>query len=109
LLLGISSLIFRVYLTLVKAVTLILKHATFLRISMTSKAALTNAELNYQKANIDVTIQEHLTACASEQSVEQFVVFIMSTDICLLMFLILLCQYLISLLVSSQSSAHTGT
>jgi hypothetical protein len=68
-------------LTLVKAVTLILKHATFLRISIPPKSALTNAALNYQKANIDVTIQQHLTACASKQSVEQFVGFIMSTDI----------------------------
>ena len=73
--------IFRVYLTLVKAVTLILKHATLLRTSMSAKSALTIAELNYQKANVDVTIQQHLTACAAEQSVEQFVDFVMSTDI----------------------------
>jgi hypothetical protein len=73
--------IFRIYLTLVKAVTLILKHATFLQISISSKSALISTELNYQKANVDVTIQQHLTACGSEQSVEQFVGFIMSTDI----------------------------
>jgi hypothetical protein len=72
----------------VKAVTLILKHATFLRISISSKSALANTELNYQKANIDVIIQQHLTACASKQSVEQFVGFIMSTDIGLFIFLI---------------------
>ena len=78
--------IFRVYLTLVKAVTLILKHATFLSASMSSKSALTNAEQKYRKGNIDVTIQEYLTACAAKQSVEQFVGFIMSTDISLFVF-----------------------
>jgi len=76
---------------LLHAVTLILKHATLLRTSMSAKSALANIELNYQKANIDATIQQHLTACAAEQTVEQFVGFIMSTDI-----------------VSSQSSAHSG-
>jgi len=69
------------HLHLILAVTLILKHATFLHISDFSESALTNVGLNYQKANVDVTIQQHLTACASEQSVEQFVGFIMSTDI----------------------------
>jgi hypothetical protein len=81
------TFLFRVYLTLVKAVTLILKHATLSRISMSPKSALTNAEQKYQKANIDVTIQQHLTACAAEQSEEQFVSFIMSTDIGLFIFL----------------------
>ena len=82
--------IFRVYLTLAKAVTLILKHATLLRTSMSlgPKSALTNAELDYQKAKVDVTIQQHLTSCAAEQSVEQFVGFIMSTDIGLFTFLL---------------------
>jgi hypothetical protein len=54
---------------------------------MSAKSALTNAEKKYRKANIDVTIQQHLTACAAEQSVEQFVGFIMSTDIGLFIFL----------------------
>ena len=89
--------IFRIYLTLVKAVTLILKHATFLQISISSKSALTSAELSYQKANVDVAIQQHLTACALEQSVEQFVGFIMSTDILwcgtLQLFHIMICQH----------------
>jgi hypothetical protein len=79
--------IFRLYLTPLKAVTLILKHATLLQTSMSPKLALTDAQLNYQKANFDVTIQQHLTACAAEQSVEQFVGFIMSTDIGLFIFL----------------------
>ena len=99
---------FRVYLTLAKAVTLILKHATFLWTSMSSKSALTKAEKQYQKANIDVTIQEHLTASAAKQSEEQFVGFIMSTDISLFLFFHLPHQDLIILSVSSQSSAHTG-
>jgi hypothetical protein len=70
-----------VYLTFVKAVTLILKHATFLRSSNLPKAALTNVDLNYQKANIDKSIQQYLMAYASELSVEKFATFIMGTDI----------------------------
>ena len=73
--------IVRVHLTLVKAVTLILKHATFLRSSLSQESALIIADLNYQKAKIDVTIKEHLKACAPELSVEQFVGFIMNTTI----------------------------
>jgi len=68
------------YLHLMLAVTLILKHATLLR-SSPSPVALTNVELNYQKANIDESIQQYLTACTSEPSVEQFAGFIMHTDI----------------------------
>jgi hypothetical protein len=68
----------------VEAVTLILKHATLLQTSNLPEAALTNAELNYQKANIDESIQQYLTAYASELSVEQFTNFIMGTDIGLL-------------------------
>ena len=78
----------RVYLTFEKAVTLILKHATFLRLSHLPKAALTYAELDYQKANIDMTIQQHLVTHGPEHSVEQFAGFIMSTNIglCILPF-----------------------
>ena len=68
-------------LTFEKAVTLILKHATFLRISNVPESALIYAELDYQKANIDVAIQQHLMAHASEHSVELFAEFIMGTDI----------------------------
>jgi hypothetical protein len=98
--------IVRVYLILVKAVTLMLKHATFLRISILPKSALTNVELNYKRANIDETIKQHLKMSASEQSMEQFVHFIMNTDIGLFMFFYLSHQYLI-FLVLSQSSAHS--
>jgi len=69
------------HLHLIIAVTLILKHATLLQHSNSPKLALTNADLIYQKANIDVAIQQHLIAHASEYSVEQFAGFIMSTDI----------------------------
>ena len=83
--------IFRVYLTFAKAVTLILKHATLLRTSMSPNSALTNVDQNYQKANVDVIIQQHLTVHVAEQSVAksvaQFVDFVMSTDIGLLIFL----------------------
>jgi hypothetical protein len=65
----------------VKAVTLILKHATLLLTSNQQKEALTNVDLNYQKANIDESIKQYLMACASELSVEQFASFIMGTDI----------------------------
>jgi len=63
------------------AVTLILKHATLLRLSNLPNLALSCADLDYQKANIDVAIQQHLIACAPEPSVEQFACFIMGTDI----------------------------
>ena len=72
---------FRVYLTFKQAVTFILKHATFLRHSNLPESALMYAELDYQKANIDETIQQHLITHGSEHSVEQFASFIMSTHI----------------------------
>jgi hypothetical protein len=65
----------------VKVVTLILKHATLLRTSNLPEAALTKVDLDYQRANIDGSIQQYLTACASDVSVEQFAGFIMGTDI----------------------------
>ena len=64
-----------------KAVTLILKHATLLRTSNLPEAALTNVDLGYQRQNIDESIQQFLTACASDVSVEQFTDFIMGTEI----------------------------
>jgi hypothetical protein len=114
---SICSLVFHVsiygvyltlYLTLVKAVTLIFKHATLSRISMSPKSALTNTDQKYQKANIDVAIQQHLTGCGAEQSVEQFVGFIMSTDIGLFIFLPFVISILIFILELLQSLAHTG-
>ena len=73
-------IIFRVYLTFVKAVLIILKHATFLRVSMPPDKALAQAELDYQQANVDSDIQEHLTAFSTEISVERFASFILATN-----------------------------
>ena len=95
--------IFRVYLTIVKAVSLILKHATLLRTSNLPKAALTNVDLDYQKQNIDESIQQYLTACASDISVEQFASFVMGTEIGWLILLLFVTSSLIVHLVSSQS------
>ena len=64
-----------------KAVTLILKHATLLRTSNLPKAALTSVDLDYKKQNIDKSIQQYLTAHASHLSEEQFAGFIMGTEI----------------------------
>ena len=80
-----------------KTVTLILKHATLLRTSNLPEAALTNVDLGYQRQNIDESIQQYLTACASELSVEQFTSFIMGSDIGLLFSFSLSLQYLIVL------------
>jgi hypothetical protein len=68
-------------LTFVEAVILILKHTTLLWISTEeSKSTLTLAEVDYQKANIDLKIQEYLQA-SLEHSVEESAHFIMATDI----------------------------
>ncbi|KAN0131255.1 hypothetical protein V8E53_010959 [Lactarius tabidus] len=62
-------------------VVLFLKHATLLRISNKADAALAQVDLDYQKANINLKIQEHLKAYSSQDSVEKFAGFIMATDI----------------------------
>ena len=70
------------YLTFVKAVIIILKHATFLRLSnLSPKSALTIAEKDYQEMNVDLTIQQHLMASYQENAVERFAAFVMATDI----------------------------
>ncbi|KAN0131069.1 hypothetical protein V8E53_011202 [Lactarius tabidus] len=63
------------------AVLIILKHATFLRLSNNRKSALSQANLDYKKANIDLAIQQHLLVHSPKDSVEQCVGFIMATDI----------------------------
>jgi hypothetical protein len=83
---GIYVFTFRLHLTLEKAVVLLLKHATFLRVSNLPESALTYAVLDYQKANIGVAIQQHLMASAPKHSVEQFSGFIMGTNIGLFIF-----------------------
>ncbi|KAN0131263.1 hypothetical protein V8E53_010967 [Lactarius tabidus] len=63
------------------AVLIILKHATFLRLSNNLKSALSQANLDYKKANIDLAIQQHLLVYSPKDSVEQCVGFIMATNI----------------------------
>ena len=69
------------YLTIVKVVILILRHATTLRLSKGPKEALTKAGLDYQVTNIDLKIQEYLMAFSHENSVQNFADFIMATNI----------------------------
>jgi hypothetical protein len=58
-----------------------LKHATFLRASnLSPELALAQAELDYQEANIDLKIQQHLES-SQEHTSEQLVHFIMDTQI----------------------------
>ena len=72
-------------LTSVQAAIVIFKHATFLRSSHRSKeSALTQAEKDYQAANIKLKIEQYLMASTEEHTVEQLAQFIMSTDIGLL-------------------------
>jgi len=67
---------------LILALIIIMKHATFLRIlDMKPKPALIQAELDYQKENIDLKIQQYLLASSQEHSIELFTRFIMATDI----------------------------
>jgi hypothetical protein len=66
----------------VEAVILILKHATSLRLSNhSSKSALTQAELVYQEANIDLKIRQFLKMSSQEHSIQLFAGFIMGIDI----------------------------
>ena len=74
-------IVFRLYLTIVKVVILILKHATFLRLSNQPEQALTLAEQDYQKAKIDWKIHELLKAFTPKNSVEKVADFIMATNI----------------------------
>jgi hypothetical protein len=73
----------RIYLTFVEAAILIFKHATLLRASkITPTAALTQVELAYREANVDLKVQQLLAASSQEQhSVQLFADFIMATDI----------------------------
>jgi hypothetical protein len=69
-----------VYLTIGEAVLLILKRATSLHLLnlLSPPSALTQAELEYRGANIDLKIQQHLEASSKKHSVKDF---IMATDI----------------------------
>ena len=68
-------------LTFLEAVIIILKHATFLRLSnLSSKSALIKADRQYHEANMDLKIQEYLATTCQEQFVTQSVSFIMATN-----------------------------
>jgi len=73
-------MLIRVYLTFPKAVVLIFKHATSLRHSMSPVPALIQADLNYQKADIDQKIRQHVAASQSH-SAELDRAFIMAIEI----------------------------
>ena len=70
------------------AVTLILKHATLLLTSNQPHAALTKVDMDYQRNNIDDSIQQYLMGCALGVSVEEFASFIMCTEIGLFILLL---------------------
>jgi len=76
---------------LIIAIILILKQATFLRVSNTFQSALSQAEQSYQNTNIDLKIQQYLEEFSPQLSAMKFLSFIMNTDI-----------------VSSQSSVKTS-
>ena len=75
-------LILTLSLTFGQAIILILKHATFLRLSnlSTAESALAQAELDYQEANVDSKLQQHLTMSSHEHSVDLSAAFILATD-----------------------------
>ena len=62
---------------------LILKHAMFLHLSNNRESALTDAGLDFQKADTNLKIQDYLKAYSPEHSVEESTSFIMATDICM--------------------------
>jgi hypothetical protein len=66
----------------VKVVILILKHATLLRLTnLEPESALSQAELDYQAANIDLKVKQHLVAFSQQHSVKHLSRFIMATNI----------------------------
>ncbi|KAH9034010.1 hypothetical protein EDB83DRAFT_1785115 [Lactarius deliciosus] len=66
---------------LIFATILIFKHATFLRLDgLSYESALTQAELDYREANIDLKIRQHLRG-SFQNSVEVSASFLMATDI----------------------------
>ena len=72
-------------LTFEVAIILIFKHAAALCLSgISAKLALTQAESDYQKANIASKIEGRFTASYEDYSIEQFIAFLMDTNIGLL-------------------------
>src|ERR1700733_9362365 len=61
---------------------MIFKHATFLCLSnLSPESALTHAEVDYRAGNMELKIQQFLTASSQEHSIEQFACFIKANDI----------------------------
>ncbi len=67
------------YLTFLKVVLLILRHATFLRVSMLPGPAFIQADLDYQKSDVDKKIWQHLSAWQGSAELDQ--AFIMGIEI----------------------------
>jgi len=68
-------------LTFEAAIILILKHAALLCLSGSSpELALTEAESNFQQANVALKIQEHFTASYQEYTTEEFINFLIDTN-----------------------------
>lgn len=65
-----------------KAIILILKHATLSQLSnIPSEAALAQVAKDYQIAKIDSKIQQFLATTSQKPSVEEFASFVMAIDI----------------------------
>ena len=68
--------------TLEVAIILICKHAALLSLlGISTKLALTQAESDYQNANIASTIEDHLVASTQDYSIENSVDFLIKTHI----------------------------
>ena len=71
-----------VHLTFEVAIILIFKHAAILCLSgISAKLALTQVESDYQQAKIASKIEEHFIRPYQEYTIEQFMGFLMDTDI----------------------------
>jgi hypothetical protein len=70
------------YFKVAVGIIIIFKHATTLCASgYLSKAALTQAELDFQKSNVDSKVASYFTAPPQEYSSQQFVDFIMDVHV----------------------------
>lgn len=73
------------HVTFQTALILIFKCAAILHLAgISTISALSQAELKYEKANVALKIQEHFPASYEEYSMEQFISFLMNTNIGLL-------------------------
>ena len=70
----------RTYLTFLTAVVLILKHATSLRFSMLPEPALIQADMDYQKADVNQKVQQYIAA-SQDYSAKLDTAFIMAVEI----------------------------